>query len=89
MPDAHRHDAAEAVEVAFAGFVPDILHRALDQHDRVFVVEKNPGVHELPAQRENFRGGRPGVFLGLMTRRRQRDVFHISNASRFLFLKFC
>src|SRR5258706_13522109 len=47
MPHADRHDAAETVEITFARIVPDILHRALDEHERFFVIEKNAGGHEL------------------------------------------
>ena len=46
MADADRHDAAEAIEVALAGVVPDILHLALHDHDRLLVIEKNTGVQE-------------------------------------------
>ena len=68
MADADGDDAAEAVEIAFAGFVPDILHLALHDHDRLLVVEKDAGVQELLAQGEHFLGGRAGVGLRLMVR---------------------
>ncbi len=44
MADADGDNAAEAVEVALAGLVPDILHAALHEHDRFFVVEKDAGI---------------------------------------------
>ena len=63
MAHADRHDAAEAVEIALARFVPDVLHLALDEHERLLVVEKDAGVQELFAQRQHFVGGRAGNIL--------------------------
>ena len=70
MPHADRHDAAETVEVTLARVVPDVLHLALDEHERLFVVEENAGVQELFALRQHFGGGRAGVFLRFVIRGR-------------------
>ena len=67
---------AQGIKVALARIIPDVLHRAFDEHDGIFIIEKNSRIHELLAQRENFRGTRTGVLFGLMIARRQWDVFH-------------
>ena len=85
MPNADGHNATNAVEVTLARVVPDVLHRAFDEHDGFFVVEKNSGIHELLAQREHFVGGRTGIFLRFVTCGGQRDVFHKSKRGSFLF----
>jgi hypothetical protein len=69
-------DAAEAVEVAFAGVVPDILHFALHDHDGLFIVEEESGVEELLALREHGGGGRAGVGCGRVRGGWERDGFH-------------
>ena len=66
MPDADRHDAAQAIQVAPAGFVPHILHGAFDQHDRLFVIQKNAGVEELFAQGQHLLGRGAGVAFWLV-----------------------
>jgi len=84
VADADGHDATEAVEVAFPGVVPDILHAALDDHDRLLVVEEEAGVEVLLAQREHLLRGRRGKQMhqssdnagppGLMTGAKARSV---------------
>ena len=76
MADADGHDAAKAVEVAFARVVPQILHAPLHEHERLFVVKEDAGVHELLAQRRHCIGGRAGIFLRFVTAGGQRDVLH-------------
>ena len=77
MTDAHRHDAAERVEITPAALVPDILHFSLHQHERLFVVEKNSRIQELLTQTQDFIGGRPVVFLQLVIKGRKLGSFHI------------
>src|SRR6185369_114433 len=66
MADTDRYDTAEAVEIALAGVVPDVLHFAFHQHQRLFVVKEDAGIDELLSQGENLVGGRAGIRLGLM-----------------------
>jgi len=61
VPDRHAHDSGEAIEVALAGFVPEVLHVALDHEQRVAVVGPQAGREELLAKREHFRARRPVV----------------------------
>ena len=58
------------------GFVEEILHLALDEHRRFFVVEENSGIQELFAKPKDFVGGRAGVRLRLIIKRRQVWRFH-------------
>jgi hypothetical protein len=76
VADADSRDAAEAVEVAFASVVPDVLHFALHDHDGLLVVEEEAGVEELLALREDRGGGRAGVRGGRVRGGRERDGFH-------------
>src|SRR5579871_1792173 len=76
VADTDGDDAADAVEVAFAGFVPDVLHGALDEHEGRLVVEKDAGVYELFAQCEDFGGRGACVFAGLMSGGWKRGRFH-------------
>ena len=55
MPHAHRHDAAETIEIALARFVPDVLHPTFDDHERLFVIEENSRIHELLAKSQRPR----------------------------------
>ena len=56
VTDANGDDTAEAVEVALALFVPDVLSVAFHDHERLFIIEEDAGVHELLAQHENLLG---------------------------------
>ena len=76
VADADGHDAAETIEVAAPGVVPDILHVSLYDHERLAVIEEEAGVEELLALREHLRGGRAGVDLRAVRRGGQRDGFH-------------
>ena len=38
MPDGDGDDAGEGVEVLLAGFVPDVLHVAFDDHQGLAVI---------------------------------------------------
>ena len=73
VADADGHNAAEAVEVAFAGGVPDVLHFALHDHERLLIVEEKAGVEELFALREHLIERGTGVGLRLMRGGRERD----------------
>ena len=77
MPDAHRHDSRKRIEVTPPGFVEEILHPALDEHDWLFVVEKNSRIEELLAQSQDFIGGRAVVRLRLIIKRWQFWRFHV------------
>ena len=63
VPDADGDDAAEAVEIAAAGFVEEILRLAFDDGDRLLVVMENRRIHELVAEREDFLRRRSVVGL--------------------------
>ncbi len=76
VADADGHNAAEAVEVAFAGGVPDILYFALHDHDRLLITEEQAGVEELFALREDLIERGTDVGLRLMRGGRERDGFH-------------
>ena len=65
MPDADGDNAAERVEITPPGFVPDVLHFPLHNRERLFVVEKDPGVQEFFAQLQDLFRGRTGVGLRL------------------------
>src|SRR6476619_5468551 len=54
MPDTDRDNASKCIQIAFACFIPDVLHPALNQHQRLPVVEENPRIQEFPAEREHF-----------------------------------
>ena len=82
MAHADRHDAAKPVKITLALIVPDVLHLALDEHDRLFVVEEDARVHELLALREHFGGGRAGVGFRLKIKRWQCGCLHLENADR-------
>ena len=66
------------IEIAPAGFVPDILHLSLHDHERLLVVEKDPGVEELLAQAQHLVGGRAGVGLRLVVEGWKFGCFHKS-----------
>src|SRR5260370_37583354 len=72
MADADGYDAAETIEITFAGIIPDILHLPFHNHERLFVVEKNAGVEGLLAQSERFLGRRAGVRVGIVGGLRER-----------------
>ena len=77
MPDADRHDSAERVEISFTFFVPDVLHFAFDEHERLFVVEKNSRVQKSFAQMQNFIGRWAVVFFRLVIKWRKLGSFHV------------
>src|SRR5260370_7573398 len=70
MADADGYDAAETIEITFAGIIPYILHLPFHNHQRLFVVEKNAGVEELFAQSEHFLRTPPRVRFGFLAGRR-------------------
>ena len=61
MADGDGDDAGEAVEVLLAGFVPEVLHLAFDDQQRVLVVGEQARREILLAQGEDFGLGRAGV----------------------------
>ena len=71
MPDADGDDAAEGVEVTPAALVPDVLHFAFHEGERLFVVEEDARVQELLAQAVDLVGRRAGVGLRLVVEGRQ------------------
>ena len=77
MPDADGDDSAEAIEIAAAFFVKNILSLAFHQHHRLFVIEENAGIEKFAAELQNFIGGGAGVGFWLMIERRQGRSFHI------------
>ena len=77
MPDAHRHDSAQRIEISAALFVPEVLHLSFHEHDRLFVVEKNSRVQEFLAQAQDFIGRWAVVFLWLMVEWRKLGKFHV------------
>src|SRR5436190_23209782 len=46
MPDANCDDSSQTVQIAFAAFTPHVLHIALDEHDGLFVIEKNAWIQK-------------------------------------------
>ena len=54
VPARNRRNPGDQVEVAPAGFVEDILHASLDDHQRVAVQRKDGGVDMLAAQCEHL-----------------------------------
>ena len=58
------------------GFVEEILHPALDEHDRLLVVEENSRIQELLAKPQDFVGGGAGILLRLIIKRWQVWRFH-------------
>ena len=76
MSDADCDDAAESVEVALPFLVPHVLHPALHDHERFFVVEENAGVHELLAQGKHFVGRWSGIRSRLVIARGERGFLH-------------
>ena len=66
VADADGDDPGDAIEVAFAGFIPDVLLFAFDQHDGFLVIEKEAGAEIFLALGEDFGGGGAGVGLGLV-----------------------
>jgi hypothetical protein len=62
MADAHGANAAEAIEVAASGFVPDILHFALNEHEGLFVEREDGLVEDLLAAGEEVGFVWAGVF---------------------------
>src|SRR4051812_11374901 len=82
MPDADGHDSTESIEVPAAFLVPQVLHPALHEHDRLFVVEKNSRVQELFAQAQDFIGRWAVVLFGLMFECRQFGRFHVDRSVR-------
>src|ERR1044072_4370305 len=83
MPDAHGHNSTKPIEITPAFLVPDVLHFSLYQHERLFVVEENSRIQKLFALRQHFSGRRAGIFLRLMSERRQYWSLHLN-----LFLHF-
>src|ERR1041385_2475562 len=71
MSDADRDDPAERIEITAAGFIPDILHFALHNGERPFVVEKNSRIEELLALAQNLVRRGSSVGLRLMSEGRQ------------------
>ena len=69
---AHRHDPAEAVEIAAARLVVEILHVPLDDHQGLLVVGEDRGVHELPAEGEHLLLRRARIGPRAMVARGQR-----------------
>ena len=76
MSDADRDDAAESIEIALARLIPDILHPALDEHERLLVVEKNSGIEKFLPKRENLVSGGTRVGVGLKRKWRKGNFFH-------------
>src|SRR5262249_47358093 len=76
MADANGDDSTEAVEVALARVVPDVLHLSLDEHERLLVVEEDSGIQKLLSKREHFIRRRAGIAGGLMCEWSQRNRFH-------------
>ena len=72
MPDADGHDAREAVEVAAAGVVVQVLHAALGDHHGLLEVVEQAGRQELLPRRQRLRGRRAGVRRRHVVERRER-----------------
>src|ERR1700682_1752490 len=77
MPNAHRHDSAERIEISASMLIPEVLHFSLHEHDRFFVVEKNSRIQELFTQTQNFVGGRAAIFLWFVVEGREFRKFHV------------
>src|SRR5262249_9205161 len=54
VPDRDRDDAGKAVEVLLPGLVPEVLHVAFDDQQRLAIVGDQPWRQVLPAQREHL-----------------------------------
>ena len=54
MPDADRDDSSQTVQVAPAAFIPDVLHLAFDDHQRIAVIGNDARRQVLMPQREDF-----------------------------------
>ena len=76
MPDAHRHDSAERIEISAAMLVPQILHLPFHEHDRFFVVEKIPGFRNSLRKRKTSSADGPSYFRWLMVEWRKLRSFH-------------
>ncbi len=64
MADADSDDASEAVEIAFAGFIVEVLHMPLDEHDGIFVEGKKGRGEVLLPGFEYFLPAGAGIGLG-------------------------
>src|ERR1043166_5200765 len=76
MPDAQRDDAAQRIEITPPFFVEDVLALPLDQHDRIFVIQKQRRIQKFLAQLQHLVRGRTGIRLRLMREMRQGRCFH-------------
>ena len=70
---AHRHDAAEHVEVAAARLVEEPLHVALDDHERFTIEREDRRVRVLLAHRGDF-GARGTVVAARLVRAGRHDL---------------
>src|SRR5580765_7712821 len=71
MANADGYDSTQTIEVSLTAVIPDVLHLAFHNHQRLFVIEKDAGIEELLAQSEHFFGGRAGVGSGFVGGRRE------------------
>ena len=80
MADRDGDDAGEAVEIALALLVPQVLHVPFDDQQRIPVIGDQPRRQILLAQRDDLLLRRPGILFGLMVADRQ---LRASAASRW------
>ena len=78
MADANSNDAAQAIQVTLARFVPDVLQAAFDQHDRLLVIEKDARIQKLLAQGQYLLGRSSGVGFWLVVSGREGWGVHKS-----------
>ena len=76
MADADGDDSAEGVEVAPSGWVEEVLHPALNDRERFWIVVEDGGVEMGLAQGVQFGRGRPGVGFGDEVERGQLGRVH-------------
>src|SRR5262249_55933557 len=71
MSDRNGDNPGECVEVLLAGLVPEVLHVAFDDQERLLIIREQARAQVLTAQRENLVAGGP-LIGGRRVRRGRR-----------------
>ena len=74
MADRNANDAGETVQVLLAGLIPEILHMAFNDEQRLLVVGDQAGCQILAAQGKDFRTRGTRVRSGVVRQKAARKL---------------
>ncbi len=74
VPDRHGDDAGEPVQILLSLFVPQVLHAAFDQQQRIFIESQQTRREILLPQGQHFVAAGAFVRRGFMVRNGERSM---------------